>query len=254
MSCQPSPVALRLWHDTQVRYGTRVTYAGIVGDANHQTRVSGHNCGALQESPLDGVDYADEYAHALDIHVGADRQLGDELVRLLVADPRTRYVIWQGVGYYGVSHGAPGTFDSFDHTEHVHWSGMPGTTFDTRPFYTGTDPTIDPDEADIMGAADDIQRDIRLSVQVTLAATAKMLDEHTAELRAKVTHAHSVTRRVIVEQVVQAVNRSLPGSERIDVEQVVAAIDAELDDGADDTNVDVRAIVDAALAELDPPS
>lgn len=254
MTCSPAPVALRLWHDTQVRYGDRVTYLGIVGDQSHQARTSGHNCGLLQESPIGGVDYDDRYAHALDIKVNGDRALAFEIVRLLLADTRTRYVIFDGVGYYPPHRGG-GTFDSFDHEDHVHWSGMPGSTFDTRPFYVGATTGADDEEAELMAAKDEIQRDIRLAAQVQMAATAQLVDAAVDEVRAKVTKAHALTRRLIVEHVADVVNDALDGvtgAKSIDVSALVEAIDAAVDEHADDLKVDTTAIVDAALAQLPP--
>lgn len=143
MACSAAPVALRLWHDTTTRFGSKVAYAGICASAQHSAdcHPSGHNsastCGG-QESPIDGKGYDPAYAHALDIHIN-DPSDGtcEAILAALLQDPRTRYCIWKGIGYYGIAHGFPGKFQSFDHTDHVHWSAMPGTTFDTKPFYGG---------------------------------------------------------------------------------------------------------------------
>lgn len=254
MSCSPAPVALRLWHDTQTRYGARVSYLGIVGDSAHATRVSGHNCGPLQESPIGGVDYDDDYAHALDIKVNGDRALALAIVALLLLDTRTRYVIFDGVGYYPAHRGG-GTFESFDHEDHVHWSGMPGSTFDTRPFYVGATSGADDEEAELMAAKDEIQRDIRLAAQVQIAATAEVVDAAVDELRAKVTKAHALTRRIVVEHVADVVNDALAdvtGAKPIDVSALVEAVDAAIDEHADDLKVDTSAIVADALAQLPP--
>lgn len=254
MSCAPAPVALRLWHDTQVRYGSRVSYLGIVGDQSHQQRTSGHNCGLLQEAPIGGVDYDDGYAHALDIKVNGDRALALAIVALLLLDPRTRYVIFDGVGYYPAHRGG-GTFESFDHEDHVHWSGMPGSTHDTRPFYVGATTGATDEEAELMAAKDEIQRDIRLAAQVQMAATARLVDAAVDEIRGKVTKAHALTRRIVVEHVVDAVNDALAdvtGAKPIDVSALVEAVAAAVDEHADDLKVDTAAIVADALAQLPP--
>lgn len=131
--CLPAPVATRLWGDVHGRWPS-TTFLGIVGDQAHQARTSGHNCGSRQESALGGVGYDDAYAHALDIGHGGNRTLAAEIRGELLKDPRTRYVIDNGVGYYPAHRGG-GTFNSSGHTTHLHWSAMPGTTFDTRPFF-----------------------------------------------------------------------------------------------------------------------
>lgn len=136
--CQPAPVAERCWADTEARWGDDVYFLGIVGDQAHSTRRSGHNCGSApggQESPVDGVAYDPSYAHALDIGHGGNRPLAARIRADLLADPRTRYVIDNGTGYYP-DHRGGGTFASTGHDEHLHVSFMPGTTHDTRPFYT----------------------------------------------------------------------------------------------------------------------
>lgn len=142
MGCSAAPVAAAAWRDDQARWGRRVTYLGIVGDPSHQGRTSSHNCGLRQESPVNGVDYDDNYAHALDTGVGDDIALGMAIVNARVRDPRVRYCIYRGVGYYGHHYRPPGpdgrtrTFRASGHPTHVHTSFLPGTTFDVRAFYT----------------------------------------------------------------------------------------------------------------------
>lgn len=138
--CQPAPVASAAWRDDQARYGNRVSFLGIVGDQAHQARTSGHNCGLRQESPVNGVDYPDGYAHAGDTGV-ASAEVGLEIVNARVRDPRVRYCIFRGVGYYGHHYRPPGpggvtrTFRASGHPDHVHTSYLPWATFDTSPFY-----------------------------------------------------------------------------------------------------------------------
>lgn len=140
--CTAAPVAAAAWRDDRARWGSRVTYLGIVGDQSHQARTSSHNCGARQESPVNGVDYDDRYAHALDTGVGDDTELGYTIVNARVRDRRTRYCIYRGVGYYGHHYRPPGpdgrtrTFRASGHPTHVHTSFLPGTTFDTSAFYS----------------------------------------------------------------------------------------------------------------------
>lgn len=131
MSCSPSPVASACWHDVDAAYPGKLTFLGIVGDQAHQTHTSSHNCAPMQESG----DYNPDYAHALDIGHGGNRTLAAEIRNYLLKDYRVRYVLDDGTGYKPDG----STFDSFDHTEHVHVSFLPGTTFDVRPFIFGDD-------------------------------------------------------------------------------------------------------------------
>lgn len=142
MGCSAAPVAAAAWRDDRARYGPRVTYLGIVGDPRHQTRTSSHNCAPKQESAVNGRAYDPNYAHALDTGVGADVALGMEVVNARVRDPRVRYCIFRGVGYYGHHYRPPGpdgrtrTFRASGHPTHVHTSFLPSTTHDVRPFYS----------------------------------------------------------------------------------------------------------------------
>lgn len=139
--CLPSPVASKCWHDFSAFYGSRVTYLGIVGDQAHAVRISGHNCGSMQESalvnPFTGAltQYPDAYAHALDIGHGGDRALATEIRNKLLNDPfkRVRYVIDNGVVYYPAWRGG-GTSPGSGHTTHVHVSFTPWATHDVRSF------------------------------------------------------------------------------------------------------------------------
>lgn len=140
--CLPSPVASKAWSDSSAKWGSRVTYLGIVGDQAHQVRVSGHNCGSMQESSLEHPDtgvtwsYPDAYAHALDIGHGGNRALATEIRNAFLTDPlkRVRYVIDNGVIYYPAWRGG-GTGSGSGHSEHVHISFTPWSTHDVRPFF-----------------------------------------------------------------------------------------------------------------------
>ena len=151
MACSPSPVASKCWNDASLKWGSRVTYLGIVGDQAHQVRVSGHNCGSLQESSLTHPDtgvlwsYPDEYAHALDIGHGGNRALASEIRNALLTDPfkRVRYVIDNGVIYYPAWRGG-GTSSGSGHSSHVHVSFTPWSTHDVRNFFGPTPNPIFP--------------------------------------------------------------------------------------------------------------
>lgn len=146
--CSPSAVASKCWNDASAKWGSRVTYLGIVGDQAHAVRVSGHNCGSMQESGLTHPDtgvfwnYPDAYAHALDIGHGGNRALATEIRNALLTDPfkRVRYVIDNGVIYYPEWRGG-GTSSGSGHTTHVHVSFTPWSTYDVRNFFG---PTADP--------------------------------------------------------------------------------------------------------------
>lgn len=149
MVCIPSPVASKCWHDASARWGSRVTYLGIVGDQAHAVRISGHNCGSMQESglvnPSNGVytNYPDAYAHALDIGHGGNRALAAEIRNLLLSDPfkRVRYVIDNGIIYYPAWRGG-GTGRGSGHTTHVHVSFTPWATHDVRSFFAPAKPVF----------------------------------------------------------------------------------------------------------------
>jgi len=147
--CSPSPVASKCWLEVD-RVWPEVTYLGIVGDQAHQTRVSGHNCGALQESslinPATGLltAYPDQYAHALDIGHGGNRSLATEIRTRLLADPqkRVRYVIDNGTIYYPEWRGG-GTSSGSGHSEHLHVSFTPWSTYNVSSWF-GPPPTAFP--------------------------------------------------------------------------------------------------------------
>lgn len=168
--CQAAPVAERLWADVHAAHPA-TTFLGIVGDQAHSLRRSSHNCGSApggQESPIGGVAYDPDYAHALDIGVGTDRDLALAIIGVLVDDPRTRYCIYDGDLYYPDGDDEPDA-DATGHPTHVHWSGKPGTTRDTRPFKFATE------DIDIMDAATRAYFDAKFIA--LLAAIQKVGDE-----------------------------------------------------------------------------
>lgn len=192
MACSEAPVAQRAFHDDRVRYGTRVGFLGIIGDTAHQGRTSSHNCAPRQESPVGGVRYHPGYAHALDVKVFGDRALGLEIVNARCHDPRVRYCIFQAVIYYGI-HYRPGpngtilTGKSSGHPDHVHTSFLPGTTFDTSPFYQNAS-----DEEFDMDAVTEIKNAV-------LVMGVKVLEE-LADTEERLLRAEWKTRRAVKDQ------------------------------------------------------
>ena len=134
--CTPAPTAQACWRDAQ-RAESGLTYLGICGDIAHSLRQSGHNCANTPggcEDAINGVGYPVEYCHALDIGHGGDRSKAQRMRTALLPDRRVRYVIDNGVGYYPAHRGG-GTFSSSGHSEHLHVSFMPGSTFDVDPYF-----------------------------------------------------------------------------------------------------------------------
>lgn len=138
--CQPARVVNRYGLDVADRFGIPEAYnvpgpggvfLGSVGDQAHSTRRSSHNCAGApggQESPVNGVAYHPDYAHAWDARP-ASHDLAMEMVRATLADPRCRYVIYDSVGYKPDG----STWSTYHPTFHV--SFLPGTHDDTRPFF-----------------------------------------------------------------------------------------------------------------------
>lgn len=135
--CQAAPVIDRLGQDWATHFDIPETYGvpgrggvylGSVGDQSHQTRSSSHNCAPRQESPVNGVAYAPQYAHARDARPSS-HAVGMEMVHAHLQDPRCRYVIYDGVGY------KPDGSTWLTYHPTFHFSAMPGTHNDTRPFF-----------------------------------------------------------------------------------------------------------------------
>lgn len=183
--CNPAPVAQAAWRDVQ-KIESGLVYLGICGDFAHSQRRSGHNCGQApggQESPVNGVSYDTRYCHALDVGHGGDRAKAKRIRDAFLADSRTRYVIDDGIGYYPPHRGG-GTFRSTGHTTHVHVSFMPGTTFDVRPFFSGSAPTTEGSWL-MAGEKEEIQRDIRLAIGLIIGDAKKRQDELEALIKRK---------------------------------------------------------------------
>lgn len=111
--------------------GAGGVFLGSVGDQSHHGHASSHNCAPNpQESPVNGVGYDPNHAHAYDARP-VNRTVGMQLVRATLADDRVRYVNYDNVRYYPDG----STDDPIDHPT-FHVSFLPGTTNDTRPFFT----------------------------------------------------------------------------------------------------------------------
>lgn len=139
--CNSAPVALALWRDVQT-FEDDLYYLGICGDFAHSIRPSGHNCQNTpggNENPINGVDYDPRYCHALDIGHGGDRAKAKRIRDVLLKDPRVRYVIDDGIGYYP-DHRGGGTFQSVGHDTHLHVSFMPGSHDKVLPAFFGPPP------------------------------------------------------------------------------------------------------------------
>lgn len=140
MTCSPAPEVNRFGDDVAEHFGIPYVYnqpgpggvfLGSVGDQGHHGHASSHNCAPNpQESPVNGVSYAPQYAHAYDARP-VNHELGMRLVRATLADKRVRYVNYDNVRYYPDG----STDDPIDHPT-FHVSFLPGTTNDTRPFFT----------------------------------------------------------------------------------------------------------------------
>lgn len=140
--CNPAPAMVRLDDDFEATFEGG-TYLGICGDTAHQARVSSHNCGANQESPITHpltgrlVDYPDAYCNALDRGF-RDRLTAANMRNRLLMGPRKldlRYLIDHetGIGYYPDFRGG-GTFSAGAGGHHLHTSAAPWSTFDTSPW------------------------------------------------------------------------------------------------------------------------
>lgn len=138
--CSPAPIVERFILDVEAAFGIPATYntpgpggvfLGSVGDQAHSVRRSSHNCAEApggQESPVNGVAYARQYAHAADYRPST-KAIGEALAAATLKDPRVRYVIYDNKGRY-----PDGRTWATDHpTWHV--SFLPGTHDDTRPFF-----------------------------------------------------------------------------------------------------------------------
>jgi Putative peptidoglycan binding domain len=127
--CLPAPVAEKCYADARAKYGSRVSFLGIVGDQSHWDHKSGHNCSYGRELSCTHPSYA----HAVDIGVSSS-SLGYEIISQLRKDSRIYYMIFRGVGYYP-NHRGGGTFGASGHEGHVHVSFGCGTTFNTSRFF-----------------------------------------------------------------------------------------------------------------------
>lgn len=142
MACSCAPALLQLRKEINTRWPDRDKASdGCCGDAAHAARKSDHN-------PTDG------YAHALDIDENLTAELGslDFLVPILLADSRTKYVIYEGRIHY-----PPATSKVYTgvnaHKQHLHLSIKSTATFETRPWLGALDKPTPPQEADMTSPA-----------------------------------------------------------------------------------------------------
>lgn len=153
--CQPAPVALAYGRDVARVFAIPETYGvqgpggvhlGIVGDQAHASHASSHNCAPNQESPVNGVAYHPNYAHAWDARP-ATKAIGEAMRAATLRDDRCRYVLYDNVGTK-----PNGETWTLDHPTY-HVSFLPGTHDIIRPFF---------DEGDeLMGVGDDILAKLR---------------------------------------------------------------------------------------------
>src|SRR5688572_30801373 len=106
--CQPAPVVERYGKDMALIFGIPRefnvpgpggVFLGSVGDQAHSTRASSHNCASApggQESPVNGVSYAPQFAHAWDARPKT-KAIGEEMRAATLKDPRCRYVLYDNV-------------------------------------------------------------------------------------------------------------------------------------------------------------
>lgn len=139
--CSPAAVVNRYGQDVADRFGIPTTYnqpgpggvfLGSVGDQAHNTRTSSHNCAPnSQESPINGVSYHPDFAHAWDARPSS-MEIGLAMVRETLADKRVRYINFADVRYF-----PDGRTEATDHPT-FHVSFLPGTHNDTRPFFANS--------------------------------------------------------------------------------------------------------------------
>lgn len=142
----PAPTLKLLWDEVHARWPDGTRFDGIMGDASHQARKSDHNDG-----------------NALDIGIIPESSpLGDQIAELLLADSRSKYVIWNrridtldGRGWRPYTGPSP-------HTEHVHLSIHAEARDDMRPWLTAPveedDMFTDEDRSALQALAATVQR------------------------------------------------------------------------------------------------
>ncbi len=137
MGCDIAPVINRLGQDWETHFqipdeynvpGPGGVYLGSKGDQNHANRPSSHNCSPWQESCILGVCYAPDLVHARDARPST-HAIGMEMVDEHLHDDRTRYVLYDNMGFK-----PDGETWTLNHPT-FHVSVMPGTHNDTRPWF-----------------------------------------------------------------------------------------------------------------------
>lgn len=155
MSCRCAPSLLLLQAELNTAFPDRQRGAGssdgCCGDARHAATKSDHN------------PDASGYAHALDVDDDLDGNTADKageawyLCPILLADPRTKYVIYERWIYYPGS--PPKRYTGVDpHTSHIHLSIKPNAHADLRPWNIKENPPMPADVAQLLAAARDIEQ------------------------------------------------------------------------------------------------
>jgi hypothetical protein len=140
MACTCAPALLQLRKEINAKWPDRDKASdGCCGDDAHAARKSDHN------------PDADGYAHALDIDENLTDNVGSLafLVPVLLADSRTKYVIYEGEIHYPPATTKPYTGVNA-HKQHLHLSIKGTATFETRPWLAVEKPDPAPIEEDDM--------------------------------------------------------------------------------------------------------
>jgi hypothetical protein len=213
--CQPAPVVDRFGQDVAEHFlipaaynvpGPGGVFLGSVGDQNHATRRSSHNCAPMQEEPVDGVSYHPDYAHAWDARPKTTA-IGEAMAAATLTDPRVRYVIFDGVGRK-----PDGERWATDHPT-FHVSFLPGTHDDTRPFFT--DQEVDDVTAEDLEA---IRTIVQNNAEKVRDAVQNNADEVVAAVQAKLDEEFETQRRIIWKAT---------GKTMAEIDELEAAIKAE---------------------------
>lgn len=138
MACLCAPALRRLQSEITDKWPKRDKASdGCCGDAAHAARKSDHN-------PVDG------YAHAVDIDENLSPDIDSLmfLIPTLLADSRTKYVIYEGRIYY-----PPSTVKTYTgvnaHKQHLHVSIKTTATFETRSWLGDVEKPEPPQEDDM---------------------------------------------------------------------------------------------------------
>ena len=125
MACRCAPALVVLRHEVNARWPNRDKASdGCCGDAAHAARKSDHNA--------DANGYAHAHDFDEDLFTGAgDRPLWDTLRPVLLADPRTKFCIYEARIMYPDGTNKPYTGVNA-HKHHLHLSIKATATYDIR--------------------------------------------------------------------------------------------------------------------------